>query len=218
MPPDSSDPSAAISGTSDHLPGASTPTVNGCNPAGSSTLATVSPSTFTFRRAIEADAGGIVRIGRKVWRETFRHTTTPENVKAYLDSTYTLELITTNINDPTRRIVVVASHDGEVAGFAVLVTDSSPSEPSIADWPSPIELQKIYIDTPYHGAGLAKLLTDGTYDLARSEGYQSIWLGVLPINTRAVRFYEKSGFVKVGEHGFWVGDQLDTDDIMIRRL
>jgi len=33
-------------------------------------------------------------------------------------------------------------------------------------------------------------------------------------NHRARRFYEKLGFVHIGDYGFPVGDQIDTDHIM----
>lgn len=180
------------------------------------------PTSFSYliRRATQDDVQGIVLVGRKVWLETFSHTTTPENISAYLDSSYRPELISDGISNPSLRYLVACPNDRptEVAAFAVLATDSSPSEPSVADWPKSIELQRIYVDSPHHGAGLARRIAEAVCELGRSEGYESIWLGVLPENARAVRFYEKFGFKKVGSHEFWVGDQRDIDDIMARSL
>ena len=192
-----------------------------------------SETAYTVRRATVDDTDGIVKIGRKVFSETFTHNT-PENIDLYLSKTYTNEAIRADILNPHRRILVAIPSSSsspptpaseapngkaeEIAAFAILCTDSTPSEPSVSTWPNPIELQRIYVDTAHHGTGLAKLLSQEVDNLAREERYESIWLGVLPENQRAVRFYEKSGYKKVGTHGFWLGDQLDTDDIMIRML
>ena len=46
---------------------------------------------------------------------------------------------------------------------------------------------------------------------ARAEGAQSVWLGVNKRNERANTFYERNGFLVVGERRFQVGDSLDED-------
>lgn len=176
--------------------------------------------SYLVRPATPSDVNGIVAVGRKVWLETFSHTTSPENMLVHLDASYTAELIYQEISNPDRLYLVAHSADGSagVAGFAVIARGASSSEPSVADWPNPVELQRIYVDKAHHGAGLARQLAEEVYGAARKEGYKSIWLGVLPENTRAVKFYEKCGFKKVGSHSFWVGGQEDIDDIMARLL
>ena len=51
---------------------------------------------------------------------------------------------------------------------------------------------------------------------ARGGGYDVIWLGVWQENPRAVAFYERWGFQKVGTHVFRLGDDPQTDWIMQR--
>lgn len=189
--------------------------------SGSSTpISARNPSPYLIRPATEADVAGIVHVGRKVWVETFSHTATPADISAYLDSSYTPDLISRGITNPNLRYLVACPNEKphEVAAFASLATSTSSSEPSVSSWPKPIELQRIYVDSPHHGAGLARRIAEELYELGRREGYESIWLGVLPENFRAVKFYEKCGFKKVGSHEFRVGDQLDIDDIMARLL
>jgi ribosomal protein S18 acetylase RimI-like enzyme len=53
---------------------------------------------------------------------------------------------------------------------------------------------------------------------ARRRGYDGLWLGVWENNARAMRFYEKKGFVKRGEHFFWVGESKRRDLIMEKEL
>lgn len=175
---------------------------------------------YTVRTATAGDVDGICDLGRRVWTSTFAHTTTEANMAAYLESAYSEQVVSEAISSPHRRFLIAtpAAEPKVVAGFAILATDSTSSEPSVSTWPNPIELQRIYVDPAYHGGGVARMLTEAAYALGREEGYKSVWLGVLPENQRAVRFYEKCGFVRVGEHEFRVGDQIDIDAIMTRLL
>jgi diamine N-acetyltransferase len=50
-----------------------------------------------------------------------------------------------------------------------------------------------------------------------AEGPRDIWIGVWSENYRAQRFYERHGFLKVGEYGFPVGGTLDHEFILRRR-
>jgi ribosomal protein S18 acetylase RimI-like enzyme len=58
------------------------------------------------------------------------------------------------------------------------------------------------------------MLMNKLIEHAKEGKHDLIWLGVWPNNHRAIKFYEKFGFTKVGEHSFPVGETMDTDDIM----
>jgi ribosomal protein S18 acetylase RimI-like enzyme len=51
---------------------------------------------------------------------------------------------------------------------------------------------------------------------ARKMGHATIWLGVWEKNERAIRFYDKWGFRKIGEKQFVLGRDVQTDFIMER--
>jgi len=51
-------------------------------------------------------------------------------------------------------------------------------------------------------------------ETARAKGYETIWLGVWEQNSAALKFYEKSGFVKVGELQFPYGKAVGTNFVM----
>ena len=59
--------------------------------------------------------------------------------------------------------------------------------------------------------GVAPALMDAALDAARARGAQTLWLGVWERNPRAVAFYAKYGFVRVGEHTFVLGGDAQTD-------
>jgi RimJ/RimL family protein N-acetyltransferase len=56
------------------------------------------------------------------------------------------------------------------------------------------------------------------HDAAHELGGRTLWLGVWERNPRAIAFYEKCGFRDVGSHDFWVGNDCQTDRIMVTEL
>ena len=59
---------------------------------------------------------------------------------------------------------------------------------------------------------------DAVLDAARARGAKTLWLGVWERNQRAVAFYEKYGFTRVGEHTFVLGSDAQTDWLFVRPL
>jgi len=51
-------------------------------------------------------------------------------------------------------------------------------------------------------------------DWAADQGAASVWLGVNSENAKAIRFYEKSGFTRIGAKSFTLGDSVESDFIL----
>ena len=49
-------------------------------------------------------------------------------------------------------------------------------------------------------------------------GYRKAWLGVWENNFRAIKFYEKYGFKKIGQHNFLLGNDLQTDYLLVMNV
>ena len=62
----------------------------------------------------------------------------------------------------------------------------------------PVQLQRFYVDRPFHGRGVAQSLMRAVDDAGRELGGRTLWLGVWERNPRAIAFYTKCGFVDVG--------------------
>ncbi|MEB0307431.1 GNAT family N-acetyltransferase, partial [Cryobacterium sp. 10I1] len=69
-----------------------------------------------------------------------------------------------------------------------------------------------------HGRGVAAALMTATLDAARDRGARGAWLGVNQENARAIRFYGKHGFARVGTKHFLVGDRYEDDFVLERAL
>ncbi|WEV46462.1 GNAT family N-acetyltransferase [Bifidobacterium sp. ESL0690] len=84
--------------------------------------------------------------------------------------------------------------------------------------PDAMEVQRLYIQKAFKGCGLGTQLMNKAFDLARERKLKKVWLGVWEHNEPAKRFYASKGFVRVGQHAFWQGDDKQTDYLMARDL
>ena len=117
-------------------------------------------------------------------------------------------------------VPVAVGASGGLVGYAILA-HGEPIDPDVArvvrQRPT-AELSKLYVHPAQHGGGVAGALVEALLEGAASRGARSVWLGVNIHNTRANRFYEKSGFVVVGHKGFLVGAVIEDDWVREREL
>lgn len=172
-----------------------------------------------IRPATIADAAALSRLGATTFRETFESENTPEDMARYLAEAFSPAQQASEITDPSSTVLVAEHHpasgDAELAGYAHLVSGRAPEAiPS----PAPLELKRLYVVRAWHGRRVAQALMDATIAAARARGAQTMWLGVWERNPRAVAFYAKYGFVRVGQHTFMLGADSQTDWLLSRPL
>ncbi len=77
-----------------------------------------------------------------------------------------------------------------------------------------VEIERIYVLHDFHGKGVAQRLYDKAIQVARLKHADFVWLGVWEENPRAIRFYQKNGFVVFDKHTFLLGTDEQTDLMM----
>ncbi|WEK44184.1 MAG: GNAT family N-acetyltransferase [Candidatus Sphingomonas colombiensis] len=164
-----------------------------------------------YRTPTPADGPALDAMARKIWLETFEPFTTPENIAHYFAEAYGSDgKLTRDLSNPdvTWRI---ACDNGAIVGYAKL---TPPFLPDPAMTAGATQLSQLYVASSHHGAGIAHALMDWATDMARASGATALVLTVYEENPRAIRFYEKRGFIHIGDYDFPVGDQVDRDLIM----
>lgn len=163
-----------------------------------------------LRAATLADAEPIANLGARVFSATFRDVTAAEDLRLFLAATYTPARLALDLMDAARHFIV--AHVGaSLAGFCQMRMGAA--DPSVVG-PRPVELQRLYVDGPWHGVGVAQALMQHGIAWAKGHAYETLWLGVGDTNFRAQRFYQKFGLRRCGEHIFYVGTDPQTDFIM----
>lgn len=170
-------------------------------------------SSITIRSATAMDAAALSAFAARTFVDTYGADNSPENMAAYVASTFTPELQATELADPGGLILVATSDDGEGAfvGYAYVGHGNTPAAVTNA---APVELKRFYVASSHHGRGVAQMLMQRVLSESGLRGSRSLWLGVWERNTRAIAFYRKLGFSHVGTQSFQLGTDVQTDWIM----
>jgi ribosomal protein S18 acetylase RimI-like enzyme len=133
---------------------------------------------------------------------------------AYCAATYAIERQRQELAAPDR-VTLLAEMEGRLAGYAQLREGPVPACVTGAD---PVEILRFYVDSRWHGQGIARALMGEILARARAMGRRTVYLAVWERNARAIAFYRKAGFREVGAQPFRLGKDVQTDQVMMRGL
>lgn len=109
-------------------------------------------------------------------------------------------------------LFLVAIVDGVVAGSLQLHRDEHPRSAHVIDL-------GISVLGGYRGIGVGSALLEAALDWAAGEGFVKVTLGVFPHNERAIRFYERHGFVREGvRRRQFVREGRELDQMLMARF
>jgi len=170
---------------------------------------------FVIRPAELSDASALSEFGARTFVEAFGADNTPEDMRLHIASDWSPHLQRAEISNAGLDTLLACVDGGALAAFAQLRADHAPANvPTVRA----IELKRFYVDSPWHGSGLARELMAAVEVQARRRGARELWLGVWERNGRAQAFYRKFGFEKVSTQIFVVGTDPQTDHVMLRNL
>ena len=173
----------------------------------------------SISRALPADVHRVSTLARETFPLACPPGTTRENIELFCDTKLSVEVFEGYLADPNIRIWLATSRD-EPVGYLMSV-GGEPPDPVIAGavrMRPTVEISKIYVLECSHGSGVASDLMGFALEDAKTEGAQSVWLGVNKHNERANGFYERQGFVIVGERSFQVGESIEDDFVREKAL
>ena len=165
---------------------------------------------MSISRASGGDARLIAALATVTFYETYFEQDDPRDMANYLADTFAPEKIAAELADPNSYFFI-AYRRGRAVGYAKL-RGGEPHE-SVTS-PNPIELQRIYLVERVWGTGAGSVLLQHCLEFARALGKDALWLGVWEENPRALAFYEKHGFRRVGTLEFPYGDTVGVNAVM----
>ena len=175
--------------------------------------------THNIRKASADDAGPLAALAAVTFPLACPPSSSPADIAAHLANTLSGEHFKGYLADPDITVLVIDA-DGRLNGYSLLV-DRPATDPDVASvltlLPS-VEISKCYVHPDYHGLGAAAELMHASLAAAAASGCAGAWLGVNSQNARAIRFYEKSGFRKVGTKSFRLGSTVEHDFVLERPL
>ncbi|TLM82221.1 GNAT family N-acetyltransferase [Pseudarthrobacter sp. NamE2] len=175
--------------------------------------------SHTIRKATADDAGALAALAAVTFPLACPPSSSPQDIADHLANTLSERHFQRYLADPDVTILVLDS-GGRLNGYSLLVNREA-SDPDVAAvltlLPS-VELSKCYVHPEYHGLGAAAELMHASLQAAAAAGGAGFWLGVNSQNARAIRFYEKSGFRKVGTKTFQLGSTVEHDFVLERAV
>lgn len=169
---------------------------------------------FRVRRATVADATAVADFAERTFVETFGAVNTPENMALHVSKSYGVAQQARELADPDCVFILFEDH-ATIAAYAEVRRAEAP--PCVTG-DRPVELHRFYVDGPWHGSAVARLLMEEAMRVAREFGARTLWLGVWERNARAIAFYTKCGFRMAGATEFSLGAELQSDRIMVTAL
>jgi len=170
-----------------------------------------------LRPAVPEDAQSLARLGRHSFCAAFAHLYRPEDLTSFLEGTYSVEAVTSEIADPSIMHCLTEDHLGSgLTGFCKMRHPSNYAGHS--DAANPIALGQLYTDPARTGTGIGAALMQWALDEAQARQCDAIQLSVWSENYGAQRFYARHGFAKIADISFWVGEQRDDEFLLELRI
>ena len=167
-----------------------------------------------IRKVEIADVEVLAKIAKQTFRETFAQGNTEEQLQEYFEEAYNLRVLSTELEDPDSETYFIM-HEEEIAGFLKVNWGNAQTDRELGN---AFEIQRLYVLQKFQGFGLGKQLFEFALELAEKNGFSWAWLGVWEHNTKAQVFYNRYGFEEFSQHRFMVGQKVDTDWLLRKKL
>lgn len=168
------------------------------------------PGEIEIRQAVERDARLIASLGTVTFYEAYFEQDDPHALADYLVEYFSPGKIAVEMAEP-ESVFFIVFRRGRAVGYAKL-RGGLPHESIRAA--NSIELHRLYLVERVWGSGIGDLLLEHCLQFARELEKDVLWLGVWEQNPRAVNFYAKHGFTRVGSLEFPYGDSVGINAVM----
>jgi diamine N-acetyltransferase len=177
-----------------------------------------------IKKVTENELPELIDLARSTFIAAFAEQNDPDDFAAYIASAFTLETFKNELYTEGSCFYLM-ENDNALIGYFKLNHNRIPhdginliNEFEVVKSNKMTELERIYLIENVHGKGFANTMINEAFELSKIEQSALIWLGVWEHNLKAIKFYQKSGFTKFGEHIFVIGDDPQTDWLMWKKL
>ncbi len=161
-------------------------------------------------KCTNTDLDKLISISRETFIEAFEKQNTPDDFKAYMEKAFSREQLLNELEDPQMHFYLVHLEDEPIGYFKL---NENEAQGDVKDKDS-IELERIYVKSAFQGNKIGHFILDHIKRIATNKNKSYIWLGVWKKNNKAIRFYENNGFIRFGEHPYYIGSDKQMDWLM----
>lgn len=163
--------------------------------------------SITIRKCTTDDLDQLVWISKTTFFDAFAAKNTEEAMSSYMNEAFNPEQLKSELENVNSSFYFVY-FDNELAGFfKININDAQ-----IETYPEKtIELGRIYVLKEFRNKKIGEQMLQKAIEMGKEMNADFIWLGVWDRNPEAIRFYERHGFQKYGQHPFFMGKEEQTD-------
>jgi len=165
------------------------------------------------RVATRKDASLLAELGARTFRD-YSLITPHEDVERYVKENFTPEKVLACLSVKNVAALIL-ERSGQAIGYALLSPGKAQNQ---LVPPDSIQIKRLYILDEWTGRKLGDALMARCLEHARHLGIRSVWLTVWENNGRAIHFYERWGFRRVGTCDFAVGRNIQRDFVLLKNI
>lgn len=169
---------------------------------------------FITRYATSDDAALIADISRETFYETFSPFNSKVDMDIFMNVQFTKGRLMLEVGKP-ENVFLLAYSGGEIAGYVKLRDTRHPKQLGSSN---ALEIARLYAMPAMIGKGVGKLLMQESLKIAVEKKKDMVWLGVWKQNIKAIEFYKKWGFTIFDECDFVLGNDLQKDWLMKKKV
>jgi ribosomal protein S18 acetylase RimI-like enzyme len=168
-----------------------------------------------IRPATPSDIPNLVVLQQQVWIATYADEGIRDEFSRYVLAEFTVEKMSQAVTDPLRSILV--AEDGKhLLGYVEIRYGKTPPEP-LSDKVVP-EINTLYVLERFLGKGIGYKLLIEAENLIKNKGYSGVWLDAFCENHRALTFYERQNFKRVGISYFREMEETYENIVMLKEF
>lgn len=162
---------------------------------------------LSFQPCDLSDLDALVAISKETFVAAFEKDNDPDDFQHYIETAFSRTKLQKELEDEDTCFYF--AFDSEVLiGYFKL--NAGNAQTDVHDERA-LEIERIYVIESYQGKRIGAQMLQKILDLAKDHGKEYVWLGVWEHNPKAVRFYQRHGFQKFGEHPYYIGKDKQTD-------
>ena len=163
-----------------------------------------------IKQVDDTSLDSLQKIGKQTFFETFADSNTVEDMDKYLNQNFSVKQLCKELKNP-HSAFYFATINNKTVGY--LKVNWLKAQTEKVDMQA-FEVERIYVLKEFHGKKVGQSLYEKALSIAKNKKPKYLWLGVWEHNPKAIRFYEKNGFIAFDKHIFIVGVDKQTDILM----
>lgn len=157
---------------------------------------------LTFIRPDISHTKLITSIAAKTFIESHGNSASEKDIDAYVKSKFTEANLEHELSDPNA-VFRLAYYDNVPVGYSKIIFDCP--NPNIDD-KNICKMERLYVLKDHLDKKIGQALFNENLNLAKNAHQKGIWLFVWTGNERALRFYDRQGFKKIGDTYFKISE------------